>query len=208
MDQKAAHTAKTILIADGDVHRLERIQKILTDAGYRVLTASSAEQAEALADTPATFDLIICSVVMDGASTGVHLAEHIERSKRTNSTLLVSRYSRELLRNIPGFDQQRDFLSTTPFDSEELLGRVHVLLSRPRLKPTGCDVVTSPDSEERRVLAEYETATQFYAWAVSELSRQRPTASYDDYQELLKVARDAHTECEKTRIALRDFRPS
>jgi CheY-like chemotaxis protein len=121
--------AKTILVADGNSQRLERTQKILTDAGYQVLTANSAEEAEALADTDAVFDLIICSVVMEfGGDTGIHLAEHIEFSKRTNSTLLVSHFAPELLRHIPGFSRQRHFLAN-PFTAEALLRRVHDLLA-------------------------------------------------------------------------------
>jgi DNA-binding response OmpR family regulator len=129
MDQKTAGKAKVILVVDDDSQRLARTQKILTEAGYRVLSARSVEEAEALADTEAIFDLIICPVVMEGRGhTGVHLAEHIEKSKRTNSTLLVSHYSRDLLHHVPGFDQQRHFLSN-PFSVEELLRRVRDLLA-------------------------------------------------------------------------------
>jgi len=87
-----------------------------------------AEEAEAIADTEASFDLIVCSVVMElGGDTGIHLAEHIEFSKRTNSTLLVSHFAPELLRHIPGFSRQRHFLAN-PFTAEELLSRVRDLL--------------------------------------------------------------------------------
>jgi len=127
MDQETA--GKVILVVDNDSQRLARTQQILTDAGYRVLSATSAEEAEALADTVALFDLIICSVVMEGRRhSGVHLAEHIERSKRTNSTLLISHFSRDLLRQVPGFDRQRHFLSN-PYSVEELLRRVRDLLA-------------------------------------------------------------------------------
>ena len=130
MDQETAGKAKVILVVDDDGQRLARTQKILTEAGYRVLSASSAEEAEALADTEAVFDLIICPVVMEGRGhTGVHLAEHIEKSKRTNSTLLISHFSCDLLRHVPGFDQQQHFLSN-PFSVEELLRRVRDLLAR------------------------------------------------------------------------------
>jgi CheY-like chemotaxis protein len=122
--------ARTLSLAGGrNSVRLERIQKILSDAGYQVLTANSAEEAEALADTEAVFDLIICSVVMElGGDTGVHLAEHIEYSKRTNSTLLVSHFAPELLRYVPGFSRQRHFMAN-PFCDEELLSRVRELLA-------------------------------------------------------------------------------
>jgi DNA-binding response OmpR family regulator len=132
MDQKVAGTAKIILVVDADNGRREYTQKILSSAGYTVLTATNVADAEALAETDQIIDLVICSVVLGlGGDSGVHLAEHIERSKRTNSTLLVSHYSRELLRHIPGFARQRHFLSN-PFDSQELLHRVHDLLVRPR----------------------------------------------------------------------------
>jgi len=129
MDQASVGKAKVILVVDDDSQRLARTQQILTEAGYTVLSARSAEEAETLAETDAVFDLIICSVVMEGGGeTGVHLAEHIERSKRTNSTLLVSHYGRDVLRHVPGFDRQRYFLSN-PFGAEELLRRVRDLLA-------------------------------------------------------------------------------
>jgi CheY-like chemotaxis protein len=129
LDHQIPIRAKTILVADGNSQRLERIQGILTDAGFQVLTANSAEEAEALADTEAVFDLVICSVVMElGGDTGVHLAEHIEYSKRTTSTLLVSHFAPELLRHVPGFSRQRHFMSN-PFRDEELLSRVRYLLA-------------------------------------------------------------------------------
>jgi hypothetical protein len=30
--------------------------------------------------------------------------------------------------------------------------------------------IGSPDNEERRLIAEYETVTRFYSWTISELS--------------------------------------
>jgi DNA-binding response OmpR family regulator len=120
-------TEKVILVVDGDIERQVFTQKILVNAGYDVLSASSAEEAEALCDTQAVFDLVISAVVMNGGDTGIHLAEHIERSRRTNSTLLISHYHRDLLHMVPGFDRQPDFLSN-PFTAKELLARVGCLL--------------------------------------------------------------------------------
>jgi hypothetical protein len=64
----------------------------------------------------------------------------------------------------------------------------------------------SPDNEERRLLAEYQTATRFYSWAVSELARQHRAVSHDDYLKLQKVAADARDECERVRIAVLELR--
>jgi CheY-like chemotaxis protein len=128
MIRETAGTAKIIVVVEGNAQRLEHVRKILADAGYIVLSATSAEEAEALADTEVVFDLIICAVVMEfGGDTGVHLAEHIERSKRSASTLLVSQFSRDLLRHVPGFERQHHFIA---FSAEELLRRVHDLLAK------------------------------------------------------------------------------
>jgi hypothetical protein len=66
----------------------------------------------------------------------------------------------------------------------------------------------SPDNEERRLLAEYETATQYYSWAVGEQSRQRGILDIENYRKLFQLAKDAFAECGKARTALKKFRPS
>jgi len=115
-----------ILVVDHDKDRRDRTSKILTENGYAVLTANSVEQAEPLADTIATIDLIISGIVFPGHS-GIHLAEHVEASERKVSTLLVSHFDRDLLHKMPGFSRQPEFLPN-PFTAEALLTRVRRLL--------------------------------------------------------------------------------
>lgn len=121
--------AKVILVVDENLDRQERTKNILTENGYIVLTAESAEEAEALCDTTAAIDLIVTSVVMTGDS-GIHLAEHVEASGRHISTLMISHFSRDLLRMVRGFSRQPEFLPN-PFTAEELLTRVRRLLEGP-----------------------------------------------------------------------------
>ncbi len=69
--------------------------------------------------------------------------------------------------------------------------------------------IGSPDNEERRLLAEYETVTRFYSWAVSELSRQRgvlPLDGYDKLRDLGELVEKTRLDCQKTRVALQNFR--
>ena len=69
----------------------------------------------------------------------------------------------------------------------------------------------SADNDERRLLAEYETASKFYSWAVAELARQRGTVSRDEFVKLNQVAKDARSECERIRckfFKLKDSGPS
>ena len=63
----------------------------------------------------------------------------------------------------------------------------------------------SPDDEERQLLAEYETATQYYSWAVGELSRQRGVLDFENYKKLFQLAEDAFTDCEAKRTVLKKF---
>jgi DNA-binding response OmpR family regulator len=118
---------KVILVVDGDEERSRRTSKILTDNGYWVTVADSAEEAEIFVDSVQQIDLIISAVVLPHAS-GVSLAEHSDASGRGISTLLVSHFNPALLRNIKGFSQQHEFLSN-PFSPEALLTRVRRLLS-------------------------------------------------------------------------------
>jgi hypothetical protein len=66
--------------------------------------------------------------------------------------------------------------------------------------------VGSPDNEERRLLAEYETTTHFYSSAVRDLSRRRGALSQDEYDTAFNLAEDTRMNCEKARNALQDFR--
>ena len=45
----------------------------------------------------------------------------------------------------------------------------------------------SPNNEERRLQAEYETAISFYSWTVRELARNRGTLPIDQYNRLLDM---------------------
>ena len=91
-----------------------------------MLTASSVEEAEKASDSVATIDLIISGVVFPGQS-GVNLAEHVEASARNISTLLISHFHPDLLRNMAGFSKQPEFLPN-PFTPEALLAHVRRLL--------------------------------------------------------------------------------
>ena len=64
----------------------------------------------------------------------------------------------------------------------------------------------SPENEERRLIAEYQTVTRFYHWAVRELSRQRDLLPQDVYDKMLKLTEDARTDCKRARLELEEFR--
>jgi CheY-like chemotaxis protein len=122
----AVNGVKVILVVDHGADRRERTKNILVDNGYAVLTAGSVEEAKVISNSIATVDLIVSGVVFPGLS-GVVLAEHVRASERGISTLLISHFHPDLLRNVAGFSQQPEFLPN-PFTPEALLTHVRRLL--------------------------------------------------------------------------------
>ncbi len=75
-DQKIANPAKRLLIVDDDRLVLSLVSSGLTDAGYSVSTAESAEDAEAWLASGARPDLAILDVRMPGQG-GLYLAQRL-----------------------------------------------------------------------------------------------------------------------------------
>jgi two-component system cell cycle sensor histidine kinase/response regulator CckA len=90
-----ARASNTILVVEDEAAVRTLIGRFLRDAGYSVLTASSAEEALALA-RDATFELLLSDVVMPGMS-GVRLAEQLKQTHPEITVLLISGYSEEHL---------------------------------------------------------------------------------------------------------------
>lgn len=77
---------------------------------------------------------------------------------------------------------------------------------RDTLKLARTVVTGSPDNEGRRLLAEYETVSRLYSWAVGQLARQVETMPYDECKKLLKMVEDALVGREEARLALERFK--
>lgn len=117
--------AQTILVVDSDNDRLFETGDTLKRAGYQVLYASTAEDAEALFDANPSVGLVITRVVL-ATESGVHVANHVRDSGRDANTLMTSHFSRDLLRYVPGFSEHEHFLPN-PFTVDTLLDRVRRL---------------------------------------------------------------------------------
>jgi DNA-binding response OmpR family regulator len=111
---------ETLLVVE-DVEPVRRfLVDALTEAGYRVLAAESAEEA---LDTARGFpvDLLLSDIVMPGLS-GTELAERMEAVRPGLRVLLMSGYAEEDLGG-------RDFI-LKPFDADDLTVRVREILDR------------------------------------------------------------------------------
>jgi signal transduction histidine kinase/CheY-like chemotaxis protein len=122
-DEKELRGTGTILVVDDESLVLTMAETILTDFGYKVLTAGNGQKALALLGLPDTkVDLVITDLVMPGMGG----RELIERIRRTDPGLPVMPTSGYVMpedkKNAAGYLQK-------PFTSTELLLKVKAALA-------------------------------------------------------------------------------
>lgn len=80
---------RVLLVEDDDGVR-DLLERALRSQGYAVLTAATAEEAEAIADaTPDVVDLLVCDVYLPGSS-GLDLARRLSTRRAGLRMLLMS----------------------------------------------------------------------------------------------------------------------
>jgi PAS domain S-box-containing protein len=119
---------RTILVAEDEPAVLTLIERVLSGAGYAVLTASSgAEAIRVAAGRPNGIDLLVSDSVMPGMQ-GVQLARRLRAQRPALPILFVSGWAGDAFerewRDEPGVD-----LLLKPFEVSELLERVEMLLA-------------------------------------------------------------------------------
>ena len=65
------------LVVDDEPLILLDTSDIVTDAGYQVVEATTADQALAYLETHAVFDLLVTDIQMPGTMDGIALARHV-----------------------------------------------------------------------------------------------------------------------------------
>jgi len=122
-----APVPRTVLLVEDEPAVLAAAQMALVREGYRVLTASSAEEALTLsAGHRGRIDLLITDVVMPGLN-GVDLAERLVNERPELAVLLISGYADRVL-NQRGVATTAHPLLRKPFAPGDLLGSVGEVL--------------------------------------------------------------------------------
>ena len=111
----------TVLIVEDEETLRTVVDRILTDEGYRVITAASGEEAMELSDAePGPIDLLVSDVVL-GGMTGPELAAQLKARRPGLKTLLMSGYAGMPIGPVD------DFLAK-PFSPFELARRIRRIL--------------------------------------------------------------------------------
>jgi two-component system cell cycle sensor histidine kinase/response regulator CckA len=112
------HGSGTVLVVDDEDILLSMAETILTEFGYKILTAGSGQKALAiLARDDQKVDLVITDLVMPGMS-GRELVEHIRQLAPATRILCMSGYA------LSADKQAGTPFLRKPFTSAELLARV------------------------------------------------------------------------------------
>ncbi len=120
-----------ILLIDDDEGLLDISSKILSDGGYRVVTAGNAESALVIIQkTPP--DLVISDINLPGLS-GLKLCKILKGDPQTQSLplILLTQLGSEG-QKVNGLKTGADDYLTKPFSYRELLARVEALIRRTR----------------------------------------------------------------------------
>lgn len=124
-----------ILVVDDDRRLRELLRKYLSDNGFRVSTASNADDARGQMQA-LEFDLIVLDVMMPGEN-GFDLTGSMRQAGNRVPVLLLTAMS-EPEQRIAGLERGADDYLPKPFEPRELLLRIRTILRRvpPRLVPT------------------------------------------------------------------------
>jgi CheY-like chemotaxis protein len=117
---------RTVLVVEDEPALGRIIARILTDGGYRVLTATSGPQALTL-DQRQTCDLLLTDVIMPDMS-GRRLAELLHRRRPGLPVLYMSGYSNGLLGTTQVLDDDVAFIEK-PFTARRLLNKINDVLT-------------------------------------------------------------------------------
>ncbi|KQQ96265.1 MASE4 domain-containing protein [Massilia sp. Leaf139] len=120
---------ETILAVDDEAEILDNVAAMLTQLGYKVLTAASADAAARLLDAETRIDLLFTDVIMPGEMSSTALAEHARRLHPAIRVLFTSGYTENAVIDNGRLADGVNLLSK-PYAREDLAGAVRGLLSK------------------------------------------------------------------------------
>ncbi|MDP3619752.1 MAG: PAS domain S-box protein [Ramlibacter sp.] len=126
---------ETILVAEDDDQVRQTVVELLTELGYRVLTARDAAGALAVIESGAPIDLLFTDVVMPGSMRSPELARLAKARLPGLAVLFTSGYTENAIVHGGRLDAGVDLLGK-PYTQEALARKVRQVLAKQRT-PTG-----------------------------------------------------------------------
>jgi PAS domain S-box-containing protein len=128
-ETKAAQGSGTVLLVEDDLMVREVAQRILTQNGYRVVTAAAAEEALVHAQSErGPFAAVVTDVVLPGLN-GLMLAERLRADRPGLPVVYISGHIEEQLTEAPSTDGNARFVRK-PFTASGLLLPLQELLTK------------------------------------------------------------------------------
>lgn len=120
--------SETVLVVDDEVAIQDNVGAILTALGYRVLKASSADEASGVLRQHERIDLLFTDVIMPGAMSSPQLASLARELHPALQVLFTSGYSEDAVIQ-DGRLKQGVHLLSKPYSSEELARAIRITLA-------------------------------------------------------------------------------
>jgi len=140
MSEDAPH----ILVVDDDTRLRGLLRKFLTDQGFRISTAGSAEEARKQLES-LSFDLLVLVVMMPGEN-GFELAQSLRQTSEVPILMLTA--LGETDNRIEGLERGADDYLPKPFEPRELVLRLKSLLRRAAAPSTAEPAPAAPPPAE------------------------------------------------------------
>jgi CheY-like chemotaxis protein len=119
----------TILLVEDTALLRNAVTRMLSDMGYEVAVAASAEEALALIGSGRPVDLLFTNIMLPGGIDGEELAVAVRRLCPAMPVLFASGYTERRLRNAAG-GEQRNGMIAKPYTKGELAVKLRALLDR------------------------------------------------------------------------------
>jgi len=116
-----------ILVVEDEVQVRELIQRILSSAGYSVVSAGTGDEGIDLLSSQQGLQMVVTDLVLPGTASGVDIARKVLTDGRGVRLLCISGYSEQLVSGAPGLPSVAPFLQK-PFSASELLKKVREIL--------------------------------------------------------------------------------
>jgi two-component system copper resistance phosphate regulon response regulator CusR len=120
-----------LLVIEDEVKTADTLQKGLKEKGYDVYTAYDGEIAWSLAENN-KFDLIITDIILPKVN-GLEFCKKLRQSRNFTPVIMLTALGLTSDK-LNGFDSGSDDYLVKPFDFDELLARIKVLINRSQNK--------------------------------------------------------------------------